>query len=82
MQQSDFDELPASILEKLYQSDIVKKQDEVATAAVLKSKIDELNTEGKLLSLAEDEYRLLMDYRAWRLTNAAATGVFHWRKST
>lgn len=36
--------------------------------------------EGKLLSLTEEEVRLVESFRQWKRTSDAAGGVFHWKR--
>jgi hypothetical protein len=42
--------------------------------------LDRMNADNKLMALPEDEYHLLLDYRLWKASPKAATGIFHWRR--
>lgn len=69
MQEQQFEELVQRIAEKLPTfKDAIRKEFEA------------VRDNGELLTLARDEVRLLYDYRLWKRSSDAATGVFHWKK--
>lgn len=41
--------------------------------------IERLRAQAKLLGLTDQELNLLVDYRLWKRSPDAVSGVFHWR---
>jgi hypothetical protein len=69
MQEEHFESLVSRVAERV---PTVKEEIRKAFEAV--------RDNGELLTLARDEVRLLFDYRLWKASPNATSGVFHWKK--
>lgn len=80
MQQQDYVNLENSVFEKLLNNvPETHAHKEVVQEQVAKA-FKEMTDEQKIMSLSEDEVRLLIDFRRWSASPGSASGVFHWRK--
>lgn len=79
MQEQHFDELKHGLSEELAKLIPAEEQRGPIRQKVAQA-IDRMNEENKLLSLPEDEYKLLLDYRLWKSGPDAVGHVFHWHR--
>lgn len=78
MQQNDFRDLQKDVINKIF-----GKTPEIPKEIVQESveqSFRAMTDEQKIMSLSEDEVKLLLDFRKWSRSSGSASGVFHWRK--
>lgn len=79
MQEQHFNELKDDMSKTF--SDLVPVESIPQVQERVRKAIDRLNEQTKLLSLPEDEYNLLVDYRTWKSETSVkgSLSVFHWK---
>jgi hypothetical protein len=89
MEQRDYSDLQNNISLELF-TKLSRAQNELHGAEKPKAKeiiqkaVEEeflkMTEEQKIMSLSEDEVKVLLAFRAWSSSAGSASGVFHWRK--
>ena len=77
MQEQHFDKLSEAVSSRL--EDALEKRPGSLKDCV-RREFQAVRDNGELLSLSRDEARLLFDYRLWKVSSDALSGVFHWKK--
>lgn len=81
MQNPEFERIPEELAEAIadHLGDLHTQHTKRETE-ILREQLKQMNKDGRLFGLTEDESACLLAYREWKLSPACATGVFHWRK--
>lgn len=74
MQEQHFNELTDQMVTQLLP--LVPADEAGAVKQKVTQAINRLTDENKLMSLPEDEYKLLLAYRLWKASSGVATGSF------
>jgi hypothetical protein len=78
MQEQDYKQLQNDFFHKV--SSIIPEVPREELRKSVEESFKQMTDEQKIMSLSEDEVRLLLDFRKWSASSRSASGVFHWRK--